>query len=167
MKTYQGQRTNDKCTVTVDGQPLRPRSDLTGNATTGFEWGFISGGPLSLALLSDYFGSDQKAKAMCGVFEEHVIAVLPRESWTLTGYSIGIALEHLVGLHGARANDVETDGLSAAAFGDMPVAGTDRVLKLRTEDTAAVGAMIEEPSGPETNVRSGLHAEQRFASISR
>ena len=40
------------------------RSDLSGNATTPFDWGYIGGGQLSLALLSDFFGSDVKAKAM-------------------------------------------------------------------------------------------------------
>jgi hypothetical protein len=37
MRTYQGERTEDGCVVTVDGRPLRMRSDLSGNATTAFD----------------------------------------------------------------------------------------------------------------------------------
>jgi hypothetical protein len=91
------------------------RSDLSGNATTPFDWGYIGGGQLSLALLADYFGSDEKAKAMAQTFEEHVIAVLP-EVWTMTSYRIAKALKSLVGVDGARAEDVEADGNTGAAF---------------------------------------------------
>ena len=64
MKTYHGQRTARGCDVTVDGKPLSLRSNLSGNATTQFDWGYIGAGQLSLAILSDFFGSDAKAKAM-------------------------------------------------------------------------------------------------------
>ena len=37
MRTYHGQRTARGCEVTVDGRPLRMRSDLSGNATTAFD----------------------------------------------------------------------------------------------------------------------------------
>ena len=47
MKTYHGDRTQQGCVVTVDGKPLLPRSDLSGNATTAFDWGYAGGGQLS------------------------------------------------------------------------------------------------------------------------
>jgi len=52
MKIYHGERTARGCEVTVDGRPLQMRSDLTGNATTAFDWGYIGTGQLSVALLS-------------------------------------------------------------------------------------------------------------------
>jgi hypothetical protein len=118
MKTYHGERTVNGCEVTVNLRPLRMRSDLSGNATTPFDWGYIGGGQLSLALLADYFGSDRKAVAMAEVFEKHVIAILP-DVWTLTNYRIAKALAPLVGVDGARADNVEADGNAGAAFGDM------------------------------------------------
>jgi Family of unknown function (DUF6166) len=124
MRTYHGERTKQGCVVTVDGRPLRMRSDLSGNATTAFDWGYIGGCQLSLALLSDFFGSDPKAMAMAEVFEQQVIARLPVNSWTLTDAAFRAALAPLVGVDGARADDLETDGDAGAAFGDMPVTGT-------------------------------------------
>src|SRR5579859_3090224 len=138
MKTYHGERTTHGCEVTVDLRPLRMRSDLSGNATTPFDWGYVGSGQLALALLADYFGNDVKAKAMAEVFEKHVIATLP-EVWTLTNYAIAEALAPLVGVDGARADELEADGHAGAAFGDMPVAGT-----LRAEDAAAAGSMVSE-----------------------
>ena len=144
MRTYHGERTEHGCTVTVDGRPLRIRSDLSGNATTPFDWGYIGGGQLSLALLSDFFHSDVKARAMSEVFEQQVIAVLPVDSWTLTDYALTTALAPLVGVDGARADDVEADGDAGAAFGDMPVSGTDFVRTLKAEDATAAGVMVSE-----------------------
>jgi hypothetical protein len=138
MKTYHGERREDGCEVTVDFRPLRMRSDLSGNATTPFDWGYIGGGQLSLALLADFFGSDVKAKAMADVFEKHVIAILP-DVWTLTNYAIATALAPLVGVDGARADDIEAGGDAGVAFGDMPVTGT-----LQAEDIAAAGSMVSE-----------------------
>jgi len=116
--------------VTVDGSPLRMRSDLSGNATTAFDWGYIGGGQLSLALLSDFFGSDRKAMAMSETFEQHVIAVLPLNSWTLTDFAITTALAPLVGVDGTRSDDIEADGDASAAFGDMHVMDKDLVRAL-------------------------------------
>ena len=138
MKTYHGERTEHGCEVTVNGSPLPMRSDLSGNATTPFDWGYIGNGQLSLALLSDLSGSDRKAKAMADVFERQVIALLP-DSWTLTDQDLATALAPLVGVDGARADDALVEGDSGAAFGDMPVAGT-----LQAEDAAADGSMLNE-----------------------
>jgi hypothetical protein len=147
MKTYHGERTEDGCVVTVDGRPLRMRSDLSGNATTAFDWGYIGGGQLALALLSDFFGSDRKAIAMSEAFEQHVIAVLPVDSWTLTDCALATALEPLIGIDGARAGDVEADCDAVAAFGDMPVSDTGLVGTLKAEDAAGAGSMVSE-GGP-------------------
>jgi hypothetical protein len=95
VKTYHGERTVDGCTVTVDGRSLRVRSDLSGNATTGFDWGYVGGGQLSLALLSDFLGNHADAKAAWEAFEEAVVARLPRDSWTITGRDVAAALARL------------------------------------------------------------------------
>src|SRR6185295_4753560 len=97
MKTYRGERTEHGCKVTVNGNPLPVRSDLSGSATASFDWGYIGGGQLSLALLADFFGSDRKAKAMAEVFEKQVIALLP-DTWTLTDRDLATALAPLVGV---------------------------------------------------------------------
>jgi hypothetical protein len=138
MRTYHGERTEHGCVVTVDGKPLPKRSDLSGNATTAFDWGYIGGGQLSLALLSDFFHNERKAKAMSKVFEEHVIAMLPVDSWTLTDKTLAAALAPLVGVDGVRSDDVEAGG------GDVPVEGKDLVLTLRAEDAAGSGSMVSE-----------------------
>ncbi len=52
MRTYRGKRTDVGCEVTVDGKPLPMRSDLSGNATTPYDWGYVGAGQLSLALLA-------------------------------------------------------------------------------------------------------------------
>src|SRR5690349_2027770 len=100
MKTYHGERTTHGCKVTVDGEPLRIRSNLSGNATTPFDWGYVGTGQLSLALLSDLLGNDLKAKAMCGAFETEVVAHLRHDSWTMTDYDFATALAPLVGVDG-------------------------------------------------------------------
>ena len=138
MKTYRGERTEHGCEVTVNGSRLRMRSDLSGSASAPFDWGYIGGGQLSLALLSDYFGSDRKAKAMYEVFERQVIAGLP-DSWTMTERDLARHLAPLVGVDGARADDPDIGADSSAAFGDMPVAGT-----LQAEDAAAAESMLNE-----------------------
>ena len=64
MRVYHGERTDDGCKVTVDGVPLRVRSDLSG-ASAAFDWGYVGNGQLSLALLSDLPGNEPKVKALC------------------------------------------------------------------------------------------------------
>ena len=129
MKTYHGERTEQGCDVTVDGEPLQPRSDLSGNATTAFDWGFVGSGQLSVALLSDFLGNDTKAKAMCEMFEKDVVAELPHDSWTMTGDDVATALARLVGAYGKRALAGAVGG--SAAFGDMPVETTPNALAVK------------------------------------
>ena len=75
MKTYQGQRTERGCVVTVDGEPLQNYgSILSGNATTAFDWGYIGCGQLSVAALSDLLGNDCQGKGHVEAFENAVVA---------------------------------------------------------------------------------------------
>ena len=118
MKTYHGERTEDGCEVTVDGHPLQRRADLSGNASSDFDWGFIGNGQLSMALLSDFLGDDPKAKAMCEAFEKKVVAELPHRSWILSGQDLAKALDGLVWTQDPMAI---VDNTVGTAFGDMPV----------------------------------------------
>src|SRR5437588_10637045 len=119
MKTYHGDRTQHGCVVTVDGKPLLPRSDLSGNATTAFDWGYVGGGQLSLALLADYFGDDRKAKAMAEAFEKAVVAELHRHRWTMNESDMAAALAPLLGVESERAVDVQQG--AGAGFVDLPI----------------------------------------------
>ena len=103
------------------------RSNLSGNATTAFDWGYVGTGQLSVALLADLLGNDAKAKAMCEAFENAVVAHMPHESWTMTEYALATALAPLVGVDGARADDHDADAMA--------------------EDTAAATSMVSE-GGP-------------------
>lgn len=143
MKTYHGVRTERGCEVTVDGHPLQRHADLSGNASSPFDWGFIGTGQLSMAILSDFLGDDPKAKAICGAFEEKVVAELPHRSWTLTGQDLANALAPLVG-----AVAVNRDDAAPAAFGDMPVGSiTPEILANRVgSDGAPLRAANSNPS---------------------
>ena len=125
MRTYHGERTEAGCGVTVDGRPLRVRSDLSGNATTAFDWGYAGTGQLSLALLSDYLGDDDpRAKALAPAFEKDVVAHLPHDRWTLTDDDLAAAVAPLPGAEGGtNAAGAVEEGVEdgGAAFGDMPV----------------------------------------------
>src|SRR5690349_11806726 len=106
MKTYHGERTDQGCRVTVDGEPLGVCSNLSGNATAAFDWGYVGSGQLSVALLSDLLGDDLKARAMSETFEREVVANLPRDGWALSEYDLATALGRLTGADGCRAYDV-------------------------------------------------------------
>jgi hypothetical protein len=139
MKFYHGERTARGCEVTVDGRPLQKRSDLTGNATTPFDWGYIGTGQLSVALLSDFLGDDSKAKALAEAFEQNVVAKLPTNFWTRTDDDFAAALKPLTGVK--RSPD--GSGSAGAAFGDMPI----ETASLPAQDATAIDAMLNE-GGP-------------------
>ena len=139
MKFYHGERTARGCEVTVNGRPLQKRSDLTGNATTPFDWGYIGSGQLSVALLSDFLGDDAKVKALVEVFEQNVVAELPMSMWTRTDQDFAAALKPLTGVKCS----LDGGGSAGAVFGDIPV-GT---ANLGAEDAAALDAMLNE-GGP-------------------
>jgi len=94
MKTYEGGRSLDGSTVTVDGKPLPPRDDLMRISKTGFEWGFEGPAPaqLALALLADHLGDDAEALRLHEAFMRHVVAHLDN-AWRLTGAEIEAALD--------------------------------------------------------------------------
>jgi hypothetical protein len=138
MKTYHGERTERGCDVTVDGRPLGLRSDLSGNATTAFDWGYAGSGQLSLAMLSDFLGDDRRAEDLAPEFEAKVIAHLPHDSWTLTDPDLAAAIAPLrsadADREGTQIRKPDTGG--GAAFGDMPVNTAYEAIMLSNTSTA-------------------------------
>ena len=93
MKVYEGGRSLEGSTVTVDGKPLPPRQDLQRISKTGFEWGFEGPAPaqLALALLADHLGDGAKALQLHVAFMRDVVSHLDN-AWRLTGADIDAAL---------------------------------------------------------------------------
>ena len=93
MKVYEGGRSLDGSTVTVDGNPLSPRHDLMRISKTGFEWGFDGAAPaqLALALLADHLGDGADALRLHRAFLREVVAHLDN-AWRLTSADIDAAL---------------------------------------------------------------------------
>jgi Family of unknown function (DUF6166) len=93
MKIYEGGRSLDGSTVTVDGRPLPARTDLARLSKTGFEWGFEGPAPaqLALALLADHLGDGAEAVRLHRAFMRDVVAALDN-AWRLTGADIDAAL---------------------------------------------------------------------------
>ena len=105
-KTYIGTPHRDSVSgqslVTVcDGQksePLPLRLDLFNHPPTGFSWGYGGSGAAqcSFALLMDYFGDEEQARALYQDFKFRVIAKFPANSeWTLSGREIERAISRL------------------------------------------------------------------------
>ena len=96
MKTYQGSRTIDGISVTVDGQQLEERYDLQRFTDSGFEWTYEGKEPvqLALALLADHLGDDSRALALSQGFMSLVVANLD-DDWQLNSADIDKALEAL------------------------------------------------------------------------
>ena len=127
MRVYHGERTDQGCKVTVDGVPLRVRSDLSG-AAAAFDWGYVGNGQLSLALLSDLLGDEPRVKALCKAFEREVVAALPRDSWTVTDAELAALVSTLAGgppqtTAGPDPAAAPGEGRARVGFGDMPMAG--------------------------------------------
>jgi len=127
MRVYHGQRTPDGCRVTVDGAPLRVRSDLSG-AIVDFDWGYVGNPQLSLALLSDLLHDSQKAMALCEGFDREVVALLPRDGWTVTEERLARAVAELEAGQVSGPAESARGGLTrpddrggTVGFGDMPV----------------------------------------------
>ncbi|MDX1431256.1 MAG: DUF6166 domain-containing protein [Gammaproteobacteria bacterium] len=76
MKTYAGDRTIDGIIVTVDEQPLDPRTDLKAFSVNGFEWTYEGdeSRQLALAILADHLGDDRRALALAEPFMRTVVA---------------------------------------------------------------------------------------------
>ncbi len=77
MRTYRGKRTDAGCEVTVDGEPLPMRSDLSETPRPRMTGGYVGAGQLSLALLANLTGDDRRAQAVAAAFEQAVVANLP------------------------------------------------------------------------------------------
>ena len=127
MRVYHGERTDRGCKVTVDGVPLRVRSDLSG-AAAAFDWGYVGNGQLSLALLSDLLGDERKVKDLCKAFEREVVAALPRDAWTVTDAELAAAVRTLAGGPPQTTPDpgpppAPGGGRARVGFGDMPMTG--------------------------------------------
>lgn len=129
MRVYHGERTERGCDATVDGRPLRVRSDLSGSATAAFDWGFVGNGQLSLAMLSDFLGDDVRAAALARQFEEAVVARLPHNSWTMTDSDLAAIVAELPGAadDSKRANARRDEICGELPFGDMPVHTADLI----------------------------------------
>jgi uncharacterized protein DUF6166 len=93
MKVYEGGRSLEGATVTVNGEPLPARQDLRRISKTGFEWGFEGPAPaqLALALLADHLGDGAEALRLHVTFMREVVAHLDN-AWRLTGAEIDAAL---------------------------------------------------------------------------
>ena len=104
MTRYEGSRTPNGAQVTRKDeargaeQDLALRLDLCNHSPTGFEWGYVGSGPaqLSLALLADALGDDERAVSLHQPFKREVVARLPaRENWTLTDEEIRAIAERI------------------------------------------------------------------------
>ena len=94
-KLYQGRRTADGCTVTVNGKPLPLGLEVWNHSPTGLEWGYAGSGPaqLALALLLDHLRDRRRAVEFHQRFKFAVVARLPRDGWELTSTEIDEALQ--------------------------------------------------------------------------
>lgn len=94
MKAYEGRRTIDGLTVTVDGQDLHDRQDVKPFSVAGIEWGYVGDAPkqLALALLCDHLGDNRAAIDKSDSFMRDVVAVLDND-WTLNSDDIQNALD--------------------------------------------------------------------------
>ena len=96
MKAYQGRRTIDGLTVTVNGQRLDEHYNVKCFSKYGFEWTYEGASPqqLALAILVDYLGENGEAIRLSQPFMQRVIANLDND-WTLSGDEIDSALRKI------------------------------------------------------------------------
>lgn len=99
--SYQGMRKDGRpfvCRRDRDSfRTLDPRLDLYPHSPDGFEWGYPGSGPaqLALAILADHLGNDRRALFLHQRFKDAVIALLPRERWTLPSRRVDEAISRL------------------------------------------------------------------------
>ena len=96
VKEYRGDRTIDGIDVTVDGQPLDPRTDLKNICDDGFEWGFegAASEQLALAILADHLGDDAAALSLYPAFTREIAANFANE-WEMTSADVQEAVDAL------------------------------------------------------------------------
>ena len=95
-KIYCGDRTIDGINVTVDGEPLNPRTDLKCFCALGFEWTYEGDAPLQLALaiVADHLQDDNRALRLAEQFMRTIVANFDN-TWTLTSASVEAAIQAL------------------------------------------------------------------------
>lgn len=110
-KYYVGERTPDGCQVAVldtekpdHARLLNPRYDLRNHSPDGFSFGFNGSGPaqLSLALLADALGDDDRAQDMYQMFKFKVIGRLTGEKFEMTADEIKQKVAELEAEKGRR-----------------------------------------------------------------
>jgi hypothetical protein len=95
-KIYQGDRTIDGLSVTVNGRPLPQRTDIKTISENGFEWSYEGEAPaqLALAILADHTGSAERALRLCQPFMKHIVANFNNE-WEMTSDDVEDAVKTL------------------------------------------------------------------------
>ncbi|WP_312909961.1 DUF6166 domain-containing protein [Natronosalvus caseinilyticus] len=74
----------EKCTVSVDGDPLNSRYDLLPASRSEIEWGYGGSGPAQLAIaLLAHAVDDEAACDHYQRFKRDVVAELPEKGWAL------------------------------------------------------------------------------------
>jgi hypothetical protein len=125
MKTYQGTTTQDGdygAVYVCTQQPrqrkkLRLRLDLANHSPTGFAWGYGGSGPaqLSLAILADFLGDDERALRLHQRFKFAVIGALEqRKPWVLTDNTVRkmvLRLENLIAYEEKTGDKVPINGI--------------------------------------------------------
>lgn len=115
MKHYVGERTPQGCEVEVidrdspdGGYPLNPRLDLRNHSPSGYDWGYAGSGPaqLSLALLADALGDDERAQDAYQDFKFKVVGRLPPDRWELSQEDIRQAVAQQEARRGRRPGGV-------------------------------------------------------------
>jgi hypothetical protein len=98
VAVYRGQRTEQRCVVTVDGENLPRRYDLLSASPSGFEWGYGGSGPaqLAIAVLAHAY-DDEVATTHYQQFKREVVAGLPEEDWILTKTNLDTWREEVIG----------------------------------------------------------------------
>jgi hypothetical protein len=102
MRTYHGQRTENGCVVTVNGDlqgcesTLSLRLDLRNHSPTGFEWGYGGSGPSQLALaLCAHVVGDAVAAKVYQAFKMRAIATIRADEWWLDETTIRDEIERI------------------------------------------------------------------------
>jgi Family of unknown function (DUF6166) len=95
-KIYQGDRTIDGLSVTVDGRPLPQRTDIKTISEDGFEWSYEGEAPaqLALAILADHTDSPERALRLYEPFMKHIVANFNNE-WEMTSNDVEDAVRTL------------------------------------------------------------------------
>jgi Family of unknown function (DUF6166) len=95
-KLYQGDRTIDGLSVTVDGKPLPERTDIKAISGDGFEWSYEGDAPaqLALAILADHTASPEKALRLYQPFMKYIVANFNNE-WEMTSGDVEEAVRVL------------------------------------------------------------------------